>query len=109
MMERSDLPFNHNAYEVAKSIGFEIDTETKDGRRKRIAYRADIIRMLGSQQYTVMLWQVHGEMGNIVALSVEAGSSAIVAETVDEAVEQFLKAVNASGVISAPGDPAEEE
>jgi hypothetical protein len=107
VMAYQNMQFIHNPYEVVKTVGFEVDGQVKSGAFKRIRYQLDVIRLFGSDEFTAVLWQLHDEMGNLLALSVEAGGAAVHCRTVDEVVEAVLKAMNSGGAIP-PASPSEQ-
>jgi hypothetical protein len=92
----------HDFYEVVKSFGFEVDTEDKTGAYRRIAFRCDVVQLHGAQDFTTVLWQVHGEMGNLLNQVMRVGEAGS-CPTVDEVVERVLRLAKESGVRQPTG------
>lgn len=95
-MTTNETTYIHNVYEVIKSFGFDADTKDKAGEYRRIAFRCDVVQLHGAQDFTAVLWQVHGEMGNLLNLVMRAGEAGS-CPTVDGVIERVLKLANESG------------
>lgn len=96
-MSTNETTHLHNVYKVIKSFGFEADTQDKNGVYRRIAFRCDVVQLRGAQDFTSVLWQVHGEMGNLLNLVVRVGEAEAF-PTADEVMSRVLKLANESGI-----------
>jgi hypothetical protein len=78
-------------YEVVKTVGFELETASEDGKTEKFKLRLDVIRFLEDGALAPVIWQVADTIGDVLMLHTPPGASPIRGETPEEVIAAVLR------------------
>ncbi len=84
----------HSAYEVVKTVGFEMASTLESGETMNFAIRIDVVRFLGREELAPMIWQVAPGLGDALLLHTSPGASTIRGTNADEVIAAVLRVLH---------------
>jgi hypothetical protein len=91
----------HSAYEVVKTVGFELEATGENGGTQRFKMRIDVVKLQGEDGYAPMIWQIADAIGDVLMLHTAPSATPVRGNSPEEVVAAVLKS------FASPPEPRE--